>query len=820
MKLLPGFLALILTSSIAAVAAEGERVATPAAELTVPEGFKVELLRSAQAQEGSWVSMTIDDKGRLYVSPQGKEKMLRITLDTQGQIEKLEPVEVPVTGAMGMLWAFNSLYVSGVGPEGQALYRIKDSDANDQLDQVTLFKKVPGGGGEHGAHAIVLGPDQKLYLSHGNSTPLPEGIDPKSAYRHYAEDSLLPRIMDPVATFFSNLKIPYGQVLRTDENGSKWEIFAAGFRNQYDIDFNPDGELFTYDSDMEWEVGLPWYRPTRILHITSGAEFGFREGNTKWPEFYEDSVGSVVDTGLGSPTGVKFGTKSNFPPKYQRAFYVLDWTFGRILAIHLTPGGASYSGQSEDFLKGKGMPVTDLEFGKDGAMYFLVGGRGTQSGLYRVSWTGAASKSEVVAQPELQGLRRSMEVFHNVEDNKAIEQAWASIGEPDRRVRFAARIAIENQPLAQWQERALAEKEPRKALSALLALARCGDASTQAPLLKALTAFPLDSLDEPLKLEKLRVITVSFMRQGRPSDELVQLGIEKLSRQYPAASFALNHELSQLLVWLGTPDVVAKTLALLEKSEKPEEQIWFANVLREANTWTPAERERYFTWFKQAHTYKGGNSFSKFIDKIKDLAIGRLTTSEREPLTALLKELAPAPKVAPPAPAREFQKLWTMTDLEEDLDQASKGRNFARGKEIFSSTQCLQCHHFGQDGGNVGPDLSAVGNRFRRRDLLEAIIEPSKAISEQYASYVFTMKNGDAVMGQVAEETNEHYLVVVDPIGGGKERLGKKLLASKQVSPVSLMPPGLISTLTKEEIFDLLAYIESAGNAKSKHFAP
>ena len=59
-----------------------------------------------------------------------------------------------------------------------------------------------------------------------------------------------------------------------------------GFRNPFDIAFNRDGELFTYDSDMEWDVNTPWYRPTRVLHVTSGSEFGYRNGAGKWPAYY------------------------------------------------------------------------------------------------------------------------------------------------------------------------------------------------------------------------------------------------------------------------------------------------------------------------------------------------------------------------------------------------------------------------------------------------------------------------------------------------------------------------------------------------------
>ena len=150
----------------------------------------------------------------------------------------------------------------------------------------------------------MLGPDGKsIYIVHGNATPLIEGTAPDSPYRNYAEDDLLPRVMDPVATFFDKVNSPYGYILKTDENGTKWELFAGGLRNPYDIAFNADGELFTYDSDMEWDVGLPWYRPTRILHLVPGGEYGFREGSAKWPDYYADSLPAVVNIGLGCPTG-------------------------------------------------------------------------------------------------------------------------------------------------------------------------------------------------------------------------------------------------------------------------------------------------------------------------------------------------------------------------------------------------------------------------------------------------------------------------------------------------------------------------------------
>lgn len=150
---------LTLTSSAA------NRTATPAESLKILDGFKVELLRSAQPGEGSWVAMTVDPKGRLIVSPQGGEPLLRITLDAQGQVAKMEKIELPPRGAMGLLCAFDALYVNGKGPGGLGLYRLTDTNDDDQYDKVELLRSWKGDGGEHGPHGVVLGPTRTFTSS-------------------------------------------------------------------------------------------------------------------------------------------------------------------------------------------------------------------------------------------------------------------------------------------------------------------------------------------------------------------------------------------------------------------------------------------------------------------------------------------------------------------------------------------------------------------------------------------------------------------------------------------------------------------------------
>ena len=117
----------------------------------------------------------------------------------------------------------------------------------------------------------------------------------------------------------------------------------------------------------------------------------WRQGTAMRPFWYPDSMPSTLVIGKSSPTDIKFGTKSNFPSRYRYSLFFLDWSYGRIYAVQLVPQGASYVGTAEVFVEGRPLNVTDLEFGPDGAMYFTTGGRGTQSGLYRVKYVGPES---------------------------------------------------------------------------------------------------------------------------------------------------------------------------------------------------------------------------------------------------------------------------------------------------------------------------------------------------------------------------------------------------------------------------------------------
>jgi putative heme-binding domain-containing protein len=827
-----------------------KREATPADALAVPAGFKIELLHTADpATEGSWICMCKDNKGRLIISGQQNQPTLRVTIK-DGKVAGIEKLALPITGSMGLLYAHDSLYVNGIGPQGFGLYRCKDTKGKDQYDSVELLKRFAGSG-EHGPHAVVLGPDDQIYVMNGNHTALPEGLEPTSPHKNFREDQLLPRQWDGNG-HATGILAPGGYVLRTDPAGKKWDLMLAGFRNAYDMAFNADGELFTYDSDMEWDWGMPWYRPTRVNHCTSGAEFGWRSGSGKWPAYYADSLPGF-DVGVGSPTGVSNGLGAKFPAKYQNAIYVLDWTYGRIIAMHLTPKGSTYTATMENFVAPKGLTgngpkrplnVTDMVIGDDGAAYFTIGGRNTQAALYRVSYEGPDSTAPAKLQNEAgskeRAERRALEAFHGKVDPKAVDAAWKYLGSPDRFLRYAARIVLEWQPVGTWKERALTEKDPQAALTALLALARVGDRSTQADLLKALEKFPLTKLSEALQLDKCRVLQVSFIRQGQPIGESVRKLLAELEPAFPGSSDAVNRETALLLINLQSPKVLARALKLMADAKTQEEQFFYLFHLRTlpVGFWTLDQRKEYLTyytaqrkklghapevikWFEEAgRPYADGSSFNNFLKNFLKEFVANLSSAEytalKPTLESINKEAAAATTydVKP----RPVVKAWKIDEILPMIEKVDRGRSFEKGKEAYAAAQCLKCHRFGESGGGVGPDLTAISSRFGRREILESVMEPSKVISEQYHNEVFNLSSGKVVVGRVVDETADTISVQPNSLDPARVVIKKKEIEERAPSKVSPMPDHLVDVLTADEILDLLAYMESAGRRQYRAF--
>jgi putative heme-binding domain-containing protein len=800
--------------------------ATPVDQLKVAKDFRVELLYTVpKEQEGSWVAMCADPRGRLIVSDQ-YGKLYRLTAPPVGTSSGLEveTLEVPVGQAQGLLHAFDSLYVMVANEafQGRGLYRVRDTNGDDQFDEVKLLRKMEGGG-EHGPHAIVLSPDgESLYIIVGNQTKLPE-MDQSRAPLVWGEDHLLPRLWDGNG-FMKGVLAPGGWIARTDPEGQSWELIATGFRNQYDAAFNRHGDLFTFDADMEWDMNTPWFRPTRVNLVASGAEFGWRSGAGKWPAYYPDSLPAVVDIGPGSPTGVTFGYGAKFPAKYQEAFFICDWSYGKLFAVHLTPEGSAYRGVAEEFITGSPLPLTDIVIHPtDGAMYFAIGGRKTQSALYRVTYIGRESTAPAKANDagaKERALRRKLENFHGRQDAAAVKEAWPHLKHADRYIRFAARIALEFQDPSTWQERALKERNGQAVITAMIGLARVGDKSLQPGLLEALDRVAWKSLSHQQRLELLRAYSLAFIRMGAPDEATRTRMIARFDPLFPADHRELNAELAQMLVYLEAPSAAAKLTRMLASAPTQEEQMDYARALRVLKSgWTLEERKQYFQWYLKAASFRGGASLAGFLRDMKADAVANLD----EELTAELGPILDAqPEITTPLAAlggRSFVKEWTVDELAPLFSKEMRGRDFNQGRMLFGAAGCFACHRFDNEGAAVGPDLTGVAGRFNARDLLESVIDPSKEVSDQYAPIVILKKDGSDVTGRIVNLNENHIMVnpnMFDP--NHMIRVNRNEIEAITPARVSMMPEGLFNVLNEEEIKELMAFMLSRGDRNHKMF--
>ncbi len=831
-------------------------VALEAKDVVTLPGFTAERLYVVPRDEqGSWVALTPDAKGRIIACDQ-YGGLYRISVPPPGAKGEVavEKLKTEIAGAHGLLYAFASLYFmknEGTGEHG--LYRLRDTNGDDQFDEVKLLREIKGGG-EHGPHSIVLSPDgRSLFVVCGNHTELPENMELSRPARAWGEDHVIERMWDANGHARGRMA-PGGYICKTDPEGKKFELFCYGFRNEFDAAFNDLGDLFTFDADMEWDIGSPWYRPTRINHAVSGADYGWRSGSGKWPAYYPDSLPATVDIGPGSPTGLCSGVGAKFPEKYQRAIFAADWTYGTMYAIHSEPEGAAYKSTSEEFVSGRPLPLTDLFIHpQDGAMYFAIGGRKSQSALYRVTYTGSESTAPAPKRELTAGakLRRELETLH--EDGtgpEAIAKALPHLTSPDRFLRYAARVALERQPAAEWATKALALPDVDAGIEAVVGLARVGDSGLRDRLLEKLGEVAEAKLSREQALAAVRALQLIIIRMGKPEGQILADVLDHLDRVYPTPDHSMNRELCQTLVALGSKSVVSKTVQLMAttgddfqdiatesllqrndryatavnvaKESRPNgQQIWLAYCLREATTgWTPELRKSFFSWFPRTGNWKGGNSFRGFLNNIRKEALENVTDpAERAALDTLSAPLEVAP-LTNARPAQGPGRNWSVEEVVALTRDGLHGRDFETGKAMYATTMCATCHRFNGDGGSVGPDLTGSGARYTMRDFMENIVTPSKVISDQYESQEIMKKDGSTVIGRVIVEENGKVFVSINPFAPQDTlAIGENEIASRKPYAISMMPPGLINALNQDELLDLIAYVMSGGNARDEAFA-
>ncbi len=788
--------------------------ALDATDIEVAPGFRAQRVYSvAQSRQGSWVSLAVDERGRFIACDQ-IGNLHRVTVPASGvaHAEDCERIDIDLGDAQGLLYAFGSLYVCVNETSGRwksGLYRVRDTDGDDRYDEVEQLTPLTGGG-EHGPHALVLAPDgASILVVGGNAVAPPDALARSRARLVDTEDALLPQEPDPNG-HPPPAQASGGWIARVNPDGKNWELIATGLRNAYDVAVDRNGELFTVDSDMEWDLGLPWYRSPRVLHVVSGADYGWRYGSGKGDASWPDAWPAALDIGPGSPSGLLHGSRLRFPGEYADALFVGDWAFGRILVVRFDPRGASFDARVETFASGTPLPVADLVAGADGALYFVTGGRGLESAIYRISSTtpDAPPAAAPVAPTALADVRTGLEAYHGRVDDGALEAAWPHLASTDPYVRGAARVAVESQPLAQWRARALAETEPRARLQAWLALARSGSASARRAILERLAGLPWDDTAPERRRDQLRVWDRA-LRDAELDDPLRARYAALLGARFPTNDAKTDEALAPLLVALEWNGVVDALLARSATALSARATIHYAFLLRRVDHgWTSATRAAYFTCMERLiENADGGQSMRKYLVAMRQTALDVLTADERAALGDLARSISPTPTVV--SASGDFVKEWKLGDLLPHLDDIGPQRDIARGAQLFDRATCLQCHRVNGAGGVEGPDLTHAGSRFTARDLVDAILYPSEVVSDQFRdSEVWTTSNR-VYVGTILREDAEELVIRTRAPEFAEHVLAKEDIELQRPTPLSRMPSGLFDTMELAEILDLLAYVSA-----------
>ncbi|MDA7915782.1 c-type cytochrome [Verrucomicrobia bacterium] len=359
----------------------------------VPEGFEVTRYASDELAHDIF-AMTTDIRGRVVVAGENYIKTLEDT-DGDGIADKaILFSDFPKSGAHGLYFDGKSLLC--VGDDG--VWRFEDKDGDAVSDDAPVL--VLGGIGSrgHAGNGIVRGPDGAFYLICGNSAGVSE------------KHSTIPG---------SPVKVPnMGAVIRLPKEGLGSEVLAHGLRNPYDICFDKQGQMFTVDADGERILGLPYYAPNRLFDLAIGMHHGWGLSGWKhsWsrPDYLPDTVEWLNRVGRGSPTGMLAYRHWGFPERYQDGVFSVCWTFGKVYFYPLKRSGSSYTSEREVFMETTGeagfAPV-DMAVHPYGDVFVAIGGRGTEGGVFRVSYKGDDSPSTEASSKALDRVLRAPQPY-------------------------------------------------------------------------------------------------------------------------------------------------------------------------------------------------------------------------------------------------------------------------------------------------------------------------------------------------------------------------------------------------------------------------
>jgi putative heme-binding domain-containing protein len=440
-------------------------------------------------------------------------------------------------------------------------------------------------------------------------------------------------------------------------------------------------------------------------------------------------------------------------------------------------------------------------------MYFVTGGRKTKSALYRVSYTGLRAQPRALTKAQSNRDKRA-KAFREERKKAELHHSQTKfvfeLNHTEPRIRNAWRIALEHNQLTP-------KKEDTPNFENLTAHDNINSATGKAKVTL------LDNWTKFLPSEQLAYLDLirrNMERHELPTKTLKAIQ-SNLEPHFPNSSIEINLAIAPLLIRLNPAKAVGQTVKLLDASASQRERIYYLYHLRHATKgWTNESRRIFFRILGTYDTFLGGRGLPQSLKKIRTDSEATLSKAEKKELATVIKQ-KPALPPLPDLTGRELVKQWKLSDFADALDFDATQRDLANGKKMFSLAMCSRCHRNGREGYPIGPDLTQVSSRFGHRDLLGEILEPSRTIAENYQTSVLKLKDGRQLAGQIIPNLDYRastLQLAENPLYPDKiTRIPKMNIAQRSHSKISLMPPGLLNLLSREEVLDLLAWLQTTG---------
>jgi putative membrane-bound dehydrogenase-like protein len=325
-------------------------------------------------------NMAIDERGRVWVleavnyrralrsqpdlRPEGDRIVILEDTNHDGKSDNVKVFDQnpKIRAPLGIAVLGDKVYVSQ-SPD----VIVYTKDANDRIvNKEVLLTGFGGVDHDHGVHAIVFGPDGKLYFNHGNTG---YSVKDRSGKTIQGSSSLNDPLNSATAGTFQ------GVSLRMNRDGTALEVLAQNFRNPYELTLDSFGNIFQTDNDDD---GNAW---TRLSYILEGGNYGFNGPlHRTWNEdrgshFHNELPGvvpNVLRLGPGSPCGLLVYEGTLLPAKYRGQLMHAEAGKRIVAGYPLKNDGAGYTASIEDILFGgqdTWFRPSDVAIAPDGALF-------------------------------------------------------------------------------------------------------------------------------------------------------------------------------------------------------------------------------------------------------------------------------------------------------------------------------------------------------------------------------------------------------------------------------------------------------------------